>query len=84
MNDPVTLETGRSFDKTMIIQYFEAMRGAKDMEDNDIPLRCPVNLVDLSGEFFIPNKALKMEIEAFYETNPWAFDFNPKVPWINI
>ena len=85
MEDPVTIETGSTYERSQIKQYFDALKTMTDMEDNPMPLRCPVNMVVVDNpDMMMTNENLRKEIEAYNDKHPWAFDYNPKQPWIKI
>jgi len=97
MDDPVTLESGRTFDRSQIEMLFDYVtiaieKGETDPEtgqvtdENGTPINyyCPMNLVSVDPEIMIPNRNLKEEIDQFYEKNPWSFEYDPRKIFKNI
>ena len=78
MEDPVIIESGRTFDRSSINALFESLKSAGQ------PCFCPVTMVQVDPEIMIDNKNLKNEIERYYEENPWAFEYDPRMHYKNI
>ena len=72
MFDPVTLESGRTYDRSSIEMLFKMSR---DQEQDPY---CPVNMIPVDPNVMIPNKVLRLEAERLLEQNPWAFEFDPR------
>ena len=94
MFDPVTIESGRTFEKEFIEMFFknqtELMERARveydpdDEESQGRPfneadyLFCPVNRTPVDTEIQIPNMGMRAELDKFLKKNPWAFEFDPR------
>ena len=91
MNDPVTLESGRTYERIAINQYFatqlETAKRMIDGADSDLSeerdmttadfITCPITMQKVDASIMIPNKAIKRATEIFLDENPWAFEFDP-------
>ena len=83
MEDPVTLTSGRSFERELIVQHLKAMRALGEREEADASddekigvenwITCPVSLLPVDEEVIIDNIQLKKAIELYLEKNPWAY-----------
>lgn len=78
MNDPVTIETGMTYDRSSITTLWKFVKEA----GNDY--KCPVTNQVVNPDILLENKNLKIEIERFYEENPWSFDFDPRQKFSDI
>ena len=78
MEDPVTIESGRTYDREMITSFFEALKTVRDEEGNEVPPYCPINKIEVDPTVLIPNHALRREIEEFYARNPWSYEYDPR------
>ena len=72
MEDPVTLESGVTYDRQSIEVLFQFQKATEQ------PCTCPTTKVEVDPEIMIPNINLRKEIERFNEENPWAFEFDPR------
>ena len=45
MEDPVTIQSGRTYDREMITSFFEALKTVRDEEGNEVPPYCPINKI---------------------------------------
>ena len=92
MIDPVTIQSGITYERASIEQFFIvrrelAARAIRDA-DSDIEeernlteadyMNCPVTMQKVDPEVMIANKALKAATEKFLDEHPWAFQFNPR------
>ena len=91
MREPVTLDSGRTYERDNIVKYFEVQRevaktainnadSEEEEEQRDVRdyLICPVNLSRVDPELLVPNPSIKKATELFIEENPWAFEFDPR------
>ena len=94
MFDPVTIESGRTFEREFINMFFksqtELMERARveydpdDEENQGRPfnkadyLFCPVNRTPVDTTIQIPNIGMRAELNEFLKKNPWAFEFDPR------
>ena len=98
MQDPVTLESGRTYEKDNILTYFKFQRETAkrlielaDSEDEEAMakteadyLLCPVNLSMVDPDVMIPNQQIAAAVGLFLDEHPWAFEFNPRDKLENI
>ena len=91
MHEPVTLGSGRTYEKDNIVTYFKFQRETAkrimelaDSEDEEAMakteadyLLCPVNLSVVDPDVMIPNYQIAAAVVLFLDENPWAFEFNP-------
>ena len=84
MEDPVTLESGRTFDRRSIEEFFKYQEQARDEDGISVPFTCPISLTELDPEIKVPNLSLKAAIDDFYKSDPWAFEYDPRQPWNQI
>lgn len=63
MEEPVTLESGFTYEKESIIKHFET-NGNFD----------PMTREDVNPAILIPNKSLKYASQDYLLNNPWAFE----------
>lgn len=92
MTEPVTLTSGRSFEKESIEMYFQiqkekaarVIRNAdsdieeeQNLQEEDFMV-CPVTNQKVDPTILVPNSLIKASTERFLKENPWAFEFNPK------
>ena len=63
MEEPVTLSSGFTYEKSEIIRHF-SMNGNFD----------PITREDVDPSILIPNKSLKYAIQDYLVNNPWAFE----------
>lgn len=87
MEDPVIIESGRTFEREEIVKYFERQSELQKKqddqgEDSDAEkcnfLRCPISLQPVDPSIMIPNKQIKEATRQFLDQNPWAFEFDPR------
>ena len=99
MSEPVTIESGRTFEKASILQYFEVQRilAKKQIENADSDLEeerdlteadfliCPVSLQKVDTTVMISNESNKVATELFLDEHPWAYEmFDPREDFMNI
>ena len=94
MDEPVTLESGRTFEKELIVNYFEyqkelAIKVEEEAEEEDRigvdqRITCPVSLKVVDPSILIPNLQIKFATEQFLEKNPWAYRQNRKENWMKM
>ena len=92
MSEPVTLESGRTFERDTIEHYFKVQRETAaraianadhDAEDGQNLTEadfiiCPINMTKVDPEVKIANKFLREATEQFLDEHPWAFEFDPR------
>jgi len=79
MSDPVTLETGRSYERSQIEMLFQYARASEEQL-----CYCPSSLVPVNADVMIPNVGLRREAERFLQENPWAYEFDPREKFFQI
>ena len=72
MSDPVSLESGRTYERESILQLFDLCRSEGQQ------CYCPVTMMEVDPDILIPNFGLKKEVDRLFEENAWAFEFNPR------
>ena len=72
MEDPVTIESGRTFDRSSLVKFFGLLKAEGK------PCFCPATMMLGDPEIQIANVNLKADVESFYEKNPWSFEFDPR------
>ena len=72
MSDPVTLESGRTYDRASISQLFGQCKSEGQQ------CYCPVTMMEVDSDILIPNFGLKKEVDRLFDENAWAFEFNPR------
>ena len=94
MEDPVTLTSGRSFERELIVQHLKYMRELGEREEADASddekigvenwITCPISLLPVDPEVIIPNIQLKKAIELYLKQNPWAYRQHRKDNFKNV
>ena len=92
MTDPVTIESGRTFERANIETYFNIQRERqqKAIDDDDSDKEdarffvCPITQQPVDPEVMIPNVQMKRATDAFLDKNPWAFEFDPRTQYPSI
>ena len=84
MDDPTTIESGQTYDRTFIQQFFTLRKAQFDKEkdqdeiDEKTFFKCPTTNQVVDPDLFIPNKTIKAATKKFIDENCWAFDFDPR------
>ena len=98
MDDPTTIESGRTFECELIEKYFEEREKAykEDVEANLSRLTedenvveadyytCPINLTKVDPKIMIQNELMKSQIEEFLESNHWGYKWNPITKYMDV
>ena len=94
MEEPILIESGRTFDRFMIDQHFDkerkeaqrdnALRQPGDDYDESSFFSCPSTYDDVNPDVRLPNRRLKHAIEAFVAENPWAHEYDEGFDFMNI
>jgi len=63
MDEPVTLSSGFTYEKSQILRHFQ-INGNFD----------PMTREEVDTSIMIPNKSLKYAIQDYLLNNPWAFE----------
>ena len=98
MIEPVTIESGRTYEKANIMAYFAERRAqalkAIDQADSDIEeerkikesdyIICPITLKKVNPDIMIPSTSIRLMSEAYLNENSWAFEFNPREDYMKI
>ena len=88
MKEPVTLTSGRTYEKESIESYFQCQREKaaeyrENIEDDEERERfkdedlitCPITMQKVEESVLIPNIGIKTATRQFLEQNPWANSF---------
>ena len=87
MRNPVTIESGRTFEREGIEKYFKVLELRAEMAENDsdsnneVPrhdYQCPITMQRVDPAILVPNIILLKATEWFLSENPWAYNFDPK------
>ena len=92
MEDPVMLQSGVTFNREEIEAHFRLQRERferlTEEPDSDFDeanfFKCPVTMGTVDPAILIENKRIKDACGAFLDANPWAFEFDPRLPFKNI
>ena len=90
MEDPVTIESGYTYERENIKTYFDIQRqkAINSDIDNEISVSdlmvCPLTQIKVDPNIMIPNTAIKKATEKFIDENAWAFYFDPKEKYEDI
>ena len=85
MTEPITLESGCTFEKEAIEEYFNYQRALHekaqadaDSQEEEKPsyFRCPVTSQSIDPTVQLPNESIKIGTERFLDENPWGFEFD--------
>ena len=89
MEDPVTIESGVTFEKSAIEEQFRYRQKhideaiAEDESEDEKPVNnkefvCPVTMQKVDPEVMIPNVSIAIASKNFVKQNPWAYEYNPR------
>ena len=89
MIDPVTISSGKTFERESIEQYFAMQRekAEKAFQDDDSEIEdlrvedfftCPITQNKVDPDLLIKNLNIAAATETFLDENPWAYEYNPK------
>ena len=95
MKEPVLIESGMTYEKSMIQQCFKLQAAQADIDKKELGdefdessresyIKCPATYKVVKPSMLIPNKRIKQATEVFMAKNKWAIDFDPRQTYRNI